>query len=92
MFKRIVLLNLILSTIYANNSIKQINLKVTKTKLNRDSNTSIKVIAKTKDNKQIDITQKVKWLINPKGAVIINKNTLMAKKIQIQLYKQNIKT
>ena len=60
--------------------IKSINLKVTKTKLNKDSNTSIKVIAKTKDNKQIDITNKVKWLIKPKGAVIINKNTLIAKK------------
>ncbi len=60
--------------------IKSINLKVTKTKLNKDSNTSIKVTAKTKDNKQIDITQKVKWLISPKGAVIINKNTLIAKK------------
>ena len=60
--------------------IKSINLKVTKTKLNKDTNTSIKVTAKTKDNKQIDITQKVKWLINPKGAVIIDKNTLMAKK------------
>ena len=60
--------------------IKSISLKVAKTKLNKDSNTSIKVTAKTKDNKQIDITQKVKWLINPKGAVIIDKNTLMAKK------------
>jgi len=57
----IVILNLLL---IANSNFKSINLKVTK----------------TKDNKQIDITQKVKWLISPKGAVIIDKNILIAKK------------
>ncbi len=77
---KLLMLSLLVTIGYSSNNIKSISLKIAKTKLNRDTNTSIKVIAKTKDNKQIDITQKVKWLINPKGAVIIDKNTLMAKK------------
>ncbi len=78
--KGIILIFILNLLLIANSSFKSINLKVTKTKLNKDSNTSIKVTAKTKDNKQIDVTNKVKWLIKPKGAVIINKNILIAKK------------
>ena len=62
--KGIILIFILNLLLIANSNFKSINLKVTK----------------TKDNKQIDITQKVKWLISPKGAVIIDKNILIAKK------------
>ncbi len=61
-------------------SIKSISLSIKKIKLNRDTNTTLKVMAKNKDNKTIDITDKVKWLINPKDAATVNKNILTAEK------------
>ena len=76
----LLILSLLFTNVYSENIIKSIELKIAKTKLNRDTNTSIKVTAKTKDKKTIDITNKVKWIINPKDTVIIDKNTLIAKK------------
>ena len=61
-------------------TLKSLNLTVDKTLLNKDENTTVKVIATYADNTTKEIINKVEWLITPKDAVAIKGNTLTALK------------
>ena len=60
--------------------LKNLVLTVDKTTLNRDENTTVKVIARYEDGTSKDLTDKVEWIVNPKGSVAVTQKTLIAKK------------
>ena len=55
-------------------------LTIDKTSLNKDENTSIKVIATYADGTSKDMTEQVEWVMTPKDAVKVTEKTLIAKK------------
>ena len=61
-------------------TLKSLKLRVAKTSLNKDTNTTVKVIATYSDKTTKEVTDKVDWIIGSKDAVKIDKSTLTALK------------
>ncbi len=59
-------------------TLESLNLTVDKTSLNRDENTTVKVMATYADNSTQEITDKVQWIITPKDAIRIEGAILTA--------------
>ena len=61
-------------------TLKSLNLTVDKTSLNKDENTTVKVMATYPDNTSKEVTDNIEWLITPKDALKIKGNMLTALK------------
>ena len=57
-----------------------LTLTIDKTSLNKDENTTVKVMAKYKGGITKEVTDKVEWIVTPKDAVIVTEKILIAKK------------
>ena len=77
-------------------NIRSLVLTVDKTSLNKDENSTVKVMAELQDGSQKDVTEDVVWEILPKDAVIFENGKLTAKKdvstkIKAKFWKKGIK-
>ena len=61
-------------------TLKSLTLTVDKTSLNKDENTTVKVMATYPDNTSKEVTDNIEWLITPKDALKIKGNMLTALK------------
>jgi len=61
-------------------NLKSLSLTIKKHIINKDHNTTLKVVATYKDKTTHDYTEKINWKINPPNAVSIINNTLIALK------------
>ena len=59
-------------------TLASLNLTVDKTSLNKDENTTVKVIATYSDNSSKEVTDKVEWVVVPNNAVKMTNVTLTA--------------
>jgi len=57
-----------------------LTITISKTTLNKDENTTVKVMAEYKGGAIKEVTDKVEWIVTPEDAVIISKKILIAKK------------
>ena len=57
-----------------------LTLTIAKTSLNKDENTTVKVMAKYKGGVTKEVTDKVEWIVTPKEAVSVNGKMLTAQK------------
>ena len=57
-----------------------LTLTIDKTSLNKDENTTVKVMARYKGGVTKEVTDKVEWIVIPKDAVIVNEKNLTAQK------------
>jgi hypothetical protein len=60
--------------------LKSLVLTVDQTTLNKDENTTVKIMAAYEDGTNKDVTQKVEWIFSPENTVIVKEKTLIAKK------------
>ncbi len=57
-----------------------LTLTIAKISLNKDENTTVKVMAKYKGGITKEVTDKVEWIVTPEDAVIVTEKILIAKK------------
>ena len=57
-----------------------LTITTSKTTLNKDENTTVKVMARYKGGATKEVTDKVEWIVTPKDAVIVTEKILIAKK------------
>jgi hypothetical protein len=57
-----------------------LTITISKTTLNKDENTTVKVMAEYKGRATKEVTDKVEWIVTPKDAVIVTEKILIAKK------------
>ncbi len=62
------------------NGLKNLVLTIDKTTLNKDENTTLKVMATYEDGTSKEMTDKVEWVITPESSVVVTKQILIAKK------------
>ena len=62
------------------NGLKSLVLTVDKTTLNKDENTTVKVMASYEDGTSKEVTDKVEWIVTPEGSIIVTKRILTARK------------
>jgi hypothetical protein len=62
------------------NGLKNLMLTIDKTILNKDENTTLKVMATYEDGTSKEVTDKVKWIVTPESSVIVTQKILIAKK------------
>jgi hypothetical protein len=60
--------------------LKSLTLTIDKTTLNKDENTTVKVMASYEDGSSKEITDKVAWVVTPESSVVVTKQILTAKK------------
>jgi len=60
--------------------LKGLSLTVDKITLNKDENTTVKVIASYDDGSSKEVTEKVEWVVSPQDAVAVTRHILIAKK------------
>jgi hypothetical protein len=61
-------------------TLKTLNVTISKTTLNKDETTTVKVEADYSDHSKKEVTDKVEWIVVPSDAVKVNSSTLTAKK------------
>ncbi len=61
-------------------TLASLKLTIAKTSLNKDENTTVKVMASYSDNISKDVTEAVEWIVTPEESVSISDNTLTAQR------------
>ena len=72
-------------------TLKSLNLTVNKTSLNKDENTTVKVMATYSDNSSKEVTDKVEWIIVPSNTVKVTNTTLIALEDKVTIFKAKLK-
>ena len=72
-------------------TLKSLNLTVGKTTLNKDENTTVKVMATYSDNSRKEVTDKVEWVVVPSDAVKMTNATLVALQDKATTFKAKLK-
>jgi hypothetical protein len=62
------------------NGVKSLILTIDKTTLNKDENTTLKVMATYEDGTSKEVTDEVEWVVTPESSVIVTQKILIAKK------------